>query len=489
MSHGVDPVVLTAFLELVAVIVHVVIIGAVLLTRRRDPSTTLAWILFIVVAPVVGACIYVVFGRTRIRRTVKRSGRAETRLRRVLSRYDVFDRLVGRGSATMSARTKAQVHLGNALASTPASAGNKIQVLTDAAMTYRDMVQAIEQAEHHIHVEFYIFQPDAVGRALRDQFVRKAASGVEVRVICDAVGSSALPSGFWKPLVAAGGNAAYFSPLTKLRARLQRRDRFDFRDHRKIVVIDGKIGYTGGINVGREYLGLDPSIGRWRDTHLRIDGPAVLSLQYAFSRSWLMTTGETLDDERYFPDCPVCGDSAVQIVDSGPDRNWPTMELYYTQIIAMARERVWITNPYFIPSQAIESVLYAAALRGVDVRLLLPKKSDSRLVTLASRSYYSELLHAGTRIFEYKHGFVHAKTMVVDDWVATIGSANMDLRSFNLNFELNAFVFGSEVCRTVAENFQVDLMTATEVTLQAERRIPIHRRLLCASARLLSPLL
>jgi cardiolipin synthase len=479
---------ITIILELLAVLAHIAVIGGVLLARRRDPSATIAWILFIVVAPFVGAIVYLFLGRTRMRRTVKRSSRAEARLREVLSRYDVRGRLLGRGEVA-DARTKAQIRLGNALASTPASSGNTTHVLTDAAATYQAMTDAINQAKHHIHVEFYIIQPDMVGVALRDLLIRKASTGIEVRVICDAIGSMALPSDFWEPLLAAGGHAATFSPLSKLMPHWKRRDRVDFRNHRKLVVVDGRIGFTGGINVGKEYLGLDPNIGRWRDTHVRIEGPAVLSLQQTFLRDWLMTTDQALDDEHYFPDGEAAGDCLVQVIDSGPDQIWSSVELYYAQAITLACERVWITNPYFIPSQLVESALTMAALRGVDVRILLPIKSDSRLVTLASHSYYTPLLHAGVRIFEYARGFVHAKTMVVDEWVATIGSANMDMRSFKLNFELNAFIFGQGVCQDVASQFCLDLVAAHEVTKEWERRMGLGRRLVRGIARLLSPLL
>ncbi len=490
MPPGISPAVyLTALAELGVLGVHVVVIGSVLLTRRRDPSATLAWILFIVLAPFVGIAAYLVLGRTRMRRTVKRAGRAEARLRSVISRYDTCGRLLRCGDGSLDARTEAQIKLGNALASTPASSFNTAHVLHDAASTYQDMVDAIEAAQHHIHVEFYIIQPDAVGRGLRDHLARRASGGIEVRVLCDAIGSMALPSDFWEPVRAAGGQAAFFSPLAKLLPRLRRRDRVDFRNHRKIVVVDGRVGFTGGINVGREYLGLDPAIGRWRDTHIRIEGPAVLSLQQAFLQDWLMTTGETPDSERYFSAEPTPGGSLVQIIDSGPDRRWASLELYYAQAITLARHRVWITNPYFIPSQTIESALTLAALRGVDVRLLLPSKSDSWLVTHASRSYYAGLLQAGARIFEYERGFVHAKTMVVDDWAATVGSANMDMRSFNLNFELNAFVFDARLCDDMAAHFDTDLETASEVTLERERRVGVTRRLLRGAARLLSPML
>lgn len=484
-----DPVILTAAIELLVVLGHIAVIGLVLLARRRDPSATLAWILFIVLLPILGVLVYLLVGRTRMRWTVKRASRAEARLRAALARHDMCGRLQRGRRRSLDPRTEAQVQLGNALASTPASSGNTTRVLNDAITTYREMLDSIELAENHVHVEFYIIQPDTIGIALRDQLTKKAASGVKVRVLYDAIGSMALPSDFFDPLRAAGGHAACFAPLAKLLPRVRHRDRVDFRNHRKIVVVDGYIGFTGGINVGREYLGLDPDIGRWRDTHIRIEGPAVLSLQQAFLQDWLMTTGETLDNERYLAVRSTDGNCLVQIIDSGPDRIWPAMELYHAQAIGLSRTRVWITNPYFIPSQTIESALVLAALRGVDVRLLLPKKSDSTLVAMASHSYYGTLLQAGVRIFEYEQGFVHAKTMVIDDWVSTIGSANMDMRSFNLNWELNAFVFDADLCRTVSKHFRVDLEAATETTLEAERHVNLGLRLVRAIARLLSPML
>lgn len=488
MPLELNSVYVTAAIELLAMIVHATVIAGVLLTRRRDPSATLAWILFIVLAPVVGAVTYLAVGRTRMRRSVKRAGRAEAQLRDVLSPYRT--RTQEFGESLPEPRTAAQIRLGNALASTTASWGNSARVLNDAATTYGEMIAAIDQARDHVHVEFYIIQPDVVGTTLREHLVRKAAEGVEVRLLCDAIGSVALPPGFWEPLRAAGGHAATFAPLTRLVPRLRRRDRIDFRNHRKIVVVDGRVGFTGGINVGREYLGLDPDIGRWRDAHVRIEGPAVVNLQQAFVQDWLMTTGETLEASRFFAfGQPPAGNSLVQVIDSGPDQTWPSMELYHAQAIALAQDRVYITNPYFIPSQTIEAVLTQAALRGVDVRLLLPRKSDSRLVTWASRSYYAVLLQAGVRIYEYERGFMHAKTMVVDEWVATIGSANMDMRSFNLNFELNAFMFDATLCRDMAHRFGLDLGLAAEVTAESERRAGVLLRLVRAIARLLSPLL
>jgi cardiolipin synthase len=331
-----------------------------------------------------------------------------------------------------------------------------------------------------------------------------------------------LPSNCWAPLGAAGGRAAYFGRI-RLAPLVRRRDHVNFRNHRKIIIVDGLVGLTGGINIGREYLGLDPAIGAWRDTHLRIEGPATLGLQQTFVEDWLVTTGELLDGAPYFPEPtpvpvtreterpraehseweaapdvrplaaataePPGGDTIVQCVASGPDRPWAVIHQMYALGIAYAERRVWATSPYFVPDRVMQMALVTAALRGVDVRLLVPKRSDSRLVDLASRYYFPELLEAGVRIFEYGAGFLHAKSLVVDDWLAAIGSSNMDIRSFQLNYELSAFVYDRRVTEVLASQFEADLARAHEVPKGWAKRLSYGRRLLHAAAGLLSPLL
>lgn len=467
---------------------HLSVIFGFLLTERRSPTATLAWLLVLLFLPLLGLFVYFVLGATKASRMRQQSEIVAERLDQVLQRHGVTERLRTEGAfRDIDHRTEALVALGKSVTSLPASSGNRCAILDSAKETYADILERIDAATDHIHVEYYIIQPDEVGRALRDHLARRAAEGVEVRVLCDAVGSNKLPRGFWGPLEDAGGQVAVFNPI---RIRFRRRDRVDFRNHRKIVVFDGRVGLTGGINVGREYLGLDPSIGTWRDSHIRVEGPAVLGLQQTFAEDWLMTTGELLDDLRYYPRFPErCGEQIIDIVDSGPDRKWASVHQIFFQSIAMARTRVLVTSPYFVPDPVIEEALVAAALRGVDVRLLVPARSDIQLITHASRSYYPRLLDAGIRIFEYERGFVHAKTLVVDDWVGTIGSANMDIRSFKLNFEVNAIVYGADFTRELARHFQRDLADSREVTAEAVARIGYGTRLVQSFARLLSPLL
>jgi cardiolipin synthase len=304
------------------------------------------------------------------------------------------------------------------------------------------------------------------------------------------MGSKGLNDAFWTSLTTAGGKAAAFNPVSPF-TQLRRRDRVDFRNHRKNVIIDGRIGFTGGINIGREYLGLDPEVGRWRDTHLRITGPAALSLQRVFARDWRSAVDEKIDVARWFP-APEennSGDSIVQIVDSGPDSEWSAVEEITFAAINAATTRVWLATPYFVPSPGIEFALVNAAMRGVDVEILLPEKADSHIVGLASRSYFGPLLRAGVKLHLYQRGFMHAKTLVVDDWMGTVGSANIDMRSFRLNFELNAFVYDPPFVGEMAAQFVRDLNNAKPFTLENESRIRVLRRLSQQAARLLSPLL
>ncbi|TNF26558.1 MAG: cardiolipin synthase [Deltaproteobacteria bacterium] len=471
------------------VIIQLAVIFGFILLERRQPAATLAWILAVLFIPVLGVVLYLVLG---LRRTIKRSRAAE----KIAKRTDeVFRRHAAvvhaaEGGRALAPWVEPTISLGTRVDQSPASQGNAVAILHNASATYDAMLAAIEAAEHHIHVQFYIIQPDETGRKLRDLLARRAEEGVEVRVLCDAIGSLRLPSEFWRPLEEAGGSAAYFAPV-RIAPRFRRRDRINFRNHRKNVVVDGRVGLTGGINVGREYLGLDPDIGAWRDSHIHLEGPSVIGLQQTFVEDWLTTTGELLDDARYFPapEAEPAGDAVVQIVASGPDRPWSLIHRIYALAIAQARERVWISSPYFVPDRVMQSAIVTAALSGVDTRLLVPKRSDSRLVSWASRSYYGELLDAGVRIYEYRRGFLHAKSMVIDSWLGTIGSANMDIRSFHLNYELNAFVYDDRFAAELAAQFEQDLKDAAELPPDWAQKLSYGRRLLHAFAGLMSPLL
>ncbi len=492
---------LAAIISVAGVLLHAFMVGVALLAERRHPTATMAWVLGIIFLPGVGVVLYALFGASRARRVASRAGGCAERVAAAQRQTREGHGL----PATTEPRTDGFLRLTGRLSSTRASDGNDVGLLVNAAAAYRSMIAAMEAAEHQIHVQFYIIQPDATGEALRDRLARRAAEGLEVRVLCDGLGSGRLPADFWDPLTSAGGRVAYFHPMRRMvRGVLNvfgRRDRVDFRNHRKIVVVDGKVGFTGGINVGKEYLGLDPDMGSWRDTHLRLEGPAVAGLQATFLKDWLVASDELVEEPSCFSNWGTRSGALVQIVDSGPDSPWSSITHAFMHAYAHARSRIWITSPYFIPSPEIFATLESAALRGVDVRLLLPAHADHLLVHLAARSYYKRLIDAGIRVFHYesagfrwsrdktRKGFVHAKTLVVDSWLATVGSANMDMRSFHLNFELNAFVFEEAFVDRLADQYRSDLADALEVTADEIRAWTLTRRLAYQGARLLSPLL
>lgn len=471
------------------VLVHLAVAGQVLAAERRQPAATLAWLLSVLLLPGVGVLAYLAVGSTRARKVRRRSALGARRLRELVERFGIDVQRAAVSLESQEVRTVAFLRLAGRLCATPASRGNAVTVLWNGARAYRAMLEAIAAAEHSIHVEFYIIRTDETGQSLCRRLAAKAREGVAVRVLYDDFGSFSQSLEFWQELLEAGGEVQPFNPLRRFSLRWSLRHRVDFRNHRKLVVVDGRVAFTGGINVGREYLGLDPEIGKWRDTHLRVEGPAALACQEIFARDWLSVTGCAADDPSWFPDPETPGEAIVQVIDTGPDSGWSPMSQLYVQLLSSAVERAWITTPYFVPSPAIEEALVSAALRGVDVRLLLPSRCDSVVVGLASRTYYETLLRAGVRIFEYQNGFVHAKTVVVDHWVAGVGSSNVDMRSFLLNFELGVAVLGPETTGEMAAQFERDLEQAEEVDHASLATWSRGRRLACQVARLLSPLL
>ena len=482
---------------------HLIALFGFVLVERREPSSALAWVLALVFLPGVGLLLWLLLGPQRRVRKARRRAEMGGRAIAALQGWAVDPLAVASSVAAPEAR--AMIRLGTRLATTPPTRGNLCTPLIDGVATYRAMAAAIYEATDHVHVQFYIIRDDAEGAGLVRALAERAAAGIAVRALVDHIGSLGLSDRFWAPLRNAGGQVHTFGQ-PGIDLRLRGGGRVDFRNHRKIVVTDGRVGFCGGINIGREYLGADRSIGHWRDTHVRIEGPAVMGLQAAFALDWRASGGDTIDGERYFPPPPdqAHGPCVVHIIDSGPDRRWSPIHHLYLQAVALARYRLWLTSPYFVPGQAMLEALIGAALRGVDVRLLVPKRSDSRLVSWASQSYFPELIEAGVRIYQYdaarrrrfrrrrrdrSPGMIHAKTLVVDDWLATVGSTNMDLRSFELNYEIDALVYGAEFAANLATRFESDLVSTSRVRLATVRRWGHLRRLRHGAARLLSPLL
>jgi cardiolipin synthase len=474
-------------IEVVVGYLLAIIVMLRIVLQRREPTATLAWVLAIVLLPYVGVLIYLVAGRRRLNRQVRRRHARAAILEPHLARLVT-------GIADLAAPTapghlckpqeRELVLLSDRMGQRLPTCGNEVQLLADANKTYRELEEAIRGARNHVHLLYYIYQQDDTGARFRDLLVEKVKERVTVRLLTDGVGSFGVDS-FLIPLIQAGGEFAEFLPV----GTFSRHWHPNLRNHRKIAVIDGKVAFTGGVNIGDEYTGRKGKVGPWRDTHLRIRGPAVHQLQEIFAEDWFFATGEDLVDERWYPEQQAEGDLMVQIIASGPDTDTRPLQRIFFAAVTSAKERVYLTTPYFVPDRAMLMALETTALRGVDVRLLLPRRSDMRLVLHAGRSYYDELLASGVRVYEYDTGILHAKSMVVDDRWATVGSANMDIRSFELNFEVNAAVYGPAFANQLAQLFDQDLTHARQVTLEDLANKTLPSRMAEGLARVLSPVL
>lgn len=488
----------------IAEIVYIVVLATWILFEKRPPMSTLAWILALVALPYVGLVVFFFLGPRRLVRQRLRYERVRDAARRESQSYGGATAIVSGRSPSDDPRIAQLDRLAVSSGEPPADICEEVTIFHDAASTFDAMEAAIARAKHHVHVGYYIFESGRVGARICDALVERARAGVTVRVLIDDVGSSAMSRAMIRKMKTNGIELARFHPVRFSRIR----NRFDFRNHRKILVCDGVVGFTGGINLSDDYLPetgpagpLSPSPpgrrrrlrrghpGPWRDTHVRMRGDAVRWLQLAFLCDFNYAAGALPHKLDYFPPPTREGRHRVQIVTSGPDRDVGPIESMYFAATALARSRVLVTTPYFIPNHAIIAALTTAARRGVDVRLLVPRRSDSLVVTAAARSYYDEILASGARVYEYQPTIVHAKTLVVDDFFAAVGTANMDIRSFRLNFEITAVLYGREHADELAAQFARDLASAKEVTRAARKSLTLGWRAAEASARVLSPLL
>ncbi len=455
---------------------YLLLLGGWIILQKREPVATLSWLLGLALLPYLGFFVYHVFGPQRIHRQ---------RLRRARSRASLQREPEAPDPAHADAAELAR--LGAATTGLPPSSAREVRLLVDGAAKYQALLADIGAATKHVHLEYYIYEPDRTGTALRDALVERARAGVQVRLLVDAIGSGRARR-FFGPLLEAGGELAWFHPMRF--GQFWRRPWANLRTHRKIVVIDGTVAYTGGMNVTDEQ---DERLGdtAYRDLHLRLEGDVVRRLQLVFCEDWAYATGD-----RDFLSCvvrdtpvePAPGPVRAQVLVSGPDSPWEAIHRMHVSAIQAAKKRVWMTTPYFVPGEAAMMALTSAALAGLDVRLLVPRDSDSKLVTLAARSYFGQLLVAGVKVYEYGPRMLHSKTLLVDDELALIGSANFDHRSFRLNFEVSVLFDDPGIADQLATLIEGELAHAPRV--QRGRRRPLLRaRLPEALARLMSPLL
>ena len=397
-----------SFAATVAAVVGICFVPLVIL-RRKEPASTVAWILVLLFMPIVGVVLFWYFGRDRVRRPVRERrainapvrGRIESRVMgaQVTGEADVERMLANHSDEEQRGVMRLALRAGSG----DIRPGNAVEVLVGAEPTYAAMLDAIEGAKDHVHLEYYIFRADQTGQRFLDALTRAAKRGVRVRLLYDGFGSTGLARRA-AALRAAGGQVKAFFPLDPIRQGTT----INLRNHRKLAVVDGRVGFAGGINIGDEFRD-------WRDLHLRIEGPAVAHLQAVFAEDWHFAARRDLTAAAFFPEIWPVGQSLVQIVESGPDATHEAIHRLYFAAAASARRRVWITTPYFVPDRAMSLALQTAALRGVDVRMIVPRESNHRVTFHAGRAFYDELLSAGVRIHEYSRSPLHGKVAVADD--------------------------------------------------------------------------
>lgn len=456
----------------------VVSIVVVVITENRNPIKTVAWVLAVLFLPVIGIIWYAVFGQ-------------DTTRKHLISRR-MYSKLKKRPLDEMETPVEQSyppeygnlINLLRRMDYNPLLGGNKVELFTHASEKFDRLFADIEQADRHIHVEYYVLTDDEIGKRLQEALIRKAREGVEVRIIYDSFGSRKTGKTYFEAFRMAGIEVEPFLKLTlpSLTSRL------NYRTHRKIIIIDGEIGYLGGMNIADRYIkGLE--WGPWRDTHARIEGKGVQGLQSVFLIDWYFVSQTLITSRNYFPMLENCGDTLMQVVNSGPLSEENELSYGIMQAIYGAERSIFIQTPYFFPPESMTDALQAAAIRGVDVRLMISKRSDVPLVQLASHSFIAHMLQAGVKVYLYRAGFLHSKLMVFDGSLTLIGSANFDTRSFEQNFEVEGFVYDKQVAEQAMGIFAEDQRVCEVVSLREWNRRPVTRRFLESLLRLFAPLL
>lgn len=442
---------------IIFVIIQYLLALGIIFFERRNPTSALGWILVLMLLPILGFFLYLFFGQNWTKRRLFSLKAAEDLSieEAVISQEKELKGLEMGTTADPRAEpfiAVARMFLENnrSLLTTE----NDVTLFTDGTEKFRSLFEDIRSARHHIHLQYYIIRDDPLGQEMIRLLTEMARKGVEVRLLYDALGMKIKKKKLREFEEAGGRHAAFFPRLYTL----------NYRNHRKIAIIDGKTGYIGGYNVGDEYLGKGP-LGYWRDAAIRIEGPGVEGLQLRFLLDWNYAASDSLSyGPTYFPEVAGTGYCPLQIVSSGPDSRWNQIKEGYLKLVSNATESIYLQTPYFIPDESITDALRIAALSGVDVRIMIPCKPDHPFVYWATMSFVSDLLDAGVKAYSYDNGFIHAKTLVVDGLAASVGSANWDVRSFRLNFETNAFLYEAEFAERLKQSFLDDLPRCTEIT-------------------------
>lgn len=479
---------LSLFVSLIFML-NMILAAVVVFLERRDPRATWAWLLVLFFVPLLGFILYLIFGQNLKGKNLFKWGDLEKIGLKGLIQNQIIQITDGKYEyATEEMKLHRDlIYLflknNNALL----TQDNDVEIFIDGKDKFDSLIRDIKEAKRNIHLQYYIFRDDKLGQKLIDLLTEKAREGVKVRILYDEMGSRRIKKRSFNKLINAGGEVEVFFPSKIPFVNL----RINFRNHRKLVIIDGKIAYVGGFNVGDEYLGLNKKFGYWRDTHLRITGSAVHATQIRFILDWNQASSrnDIYYDEKYFPAIEPRGNIPVQIVTSGPDSVWEYIKYGYIKMILSAKKSIYIQTPYFIPDESILDALRIAILSGVDVNIMIPNKPDHMFVYWATMSYIGELLKAGANVYIYDNGFIHAKMIVIDENTASVGTANIDVRSFRLNFEVNAFIYHIPTAKKLVRIFNEDVKVSRRLTYYQYLKRPVSVRFKESISRLLSPIL
>jgi len=473
--------------RLISIMFSITAIGVsiIIFLENRNPARTLTWIILLAIFPLFGFVFYLIFGQNYKKKMVYRKKAINDQNANGL--ISGSEDIEVKEFIAQNQRLEYLINIAAKQSNTPVTMNTFTKILTNGSETFPKIIEELKKAKHHIHIEFYIVRNDEIGNQLKDILIEKALNGVKVRFLYDAVGSWKLSRNFVKDLRKAGVEILPFSPV-KIPVL---NDTINYRNHRKIIVIDSNVGFVGGLNIGDEYLGKNHYFGKWRDTHLYLNGEGVRTLQFIFLQDWYYMTNELIDDKEYFDinASSYSSKGAIQLVSGGPDRKHEVIKELFFAMITSARKSIYIASPYFVPDEDILTALKVAANGGVKVKILMPDRPDKKIVFYASRSYFPELLEAGVEIYEYRQGFLHSKILIVDDEIASVGTANMDMRSFRLNFEVTAFLYLEESINHLVNDFNNDIHDSEAIIFNDFKKRPIYKRIFESLSRLMAPLL
>lgn len=468
-------------------IVYALVVAVYVFLDNDNPNRTLSWMLVLILLPYLGIVLYILLGKNLIsKRVVIKKKISDMSTEEIIAetQLDAVEFLSGESKndliKTYSKTIKLLLKNSNSLV----NINNEIEVLTNGVQTFSRIINCLNNAKESIHLDYFIIKNDELGNKIKNILIKKSNEGIKVRIIYDAVGSWKLGIEYKNNLRDANIELYPFYPVAfpVLTRKL------NYRNHRKILIVDGETGFFGGLNIGDEYLGKGKKLGFWRDTHLRIIGDGVRELQKIFISDWKFVSGEKLDIDKLYKKSNIKVSSFLQITDSGPDSIWKNIHQGYFSLITSARSKIWIETPYLVPDESLKIALKTAALSGIDVKIIIPSKLDHFFAYWASRDNIEGLLAAGVKMYTYQKGFIHSKILLIDGSAASVGTANLDMRSFGINYEVNAFIYGKETVSRLEEDFKQDIMDSKEIIYEKHIKRSLKTKVLEALGRVSSPI-